>query len=73
MNALTALGKDPRKGGLREGELSAAEITIAISRDRLPTPVRIKWDEKTSIVRLRWSYCERRPTSLGGVCTSFLI
>ncbi|KRX35541.1 hypothetical protein T03_9980 [Trichinella britovi] len=28
---------------------------------------------KASIVRLRWSYCERRPTSLGGVCTSFLI
>ncbi|KRY45033.1 hypothetical protein T03_15500 [Trichinella britovi] len=47
IDALTALGKDPRKGGLREGELSAAEITIAISRDRLPTPVRIKWDEKT--------------------------
>ncbi|KRX64916.1 hypothetical protein T09_7986 [Trichinella sp. T9] len=47
IDALTALGKDPRKGGLREGELSAAEITIAISHDRLPTPVRIKWDEKT--------------------------
>ncbi|KRY32212.1 hypothetical protein T01_8746 [Trichinella spiralis] len=42
VDALTALGKDPRKGGLREGELSAAEITIAISRDCLPTPVRIK-------------------------------
>ncbi|KRX78581.1 hypothetical protein T06_10523 [Trichinella sp. T6] len=28
---------------------------------------------KASIVRLRWSYCERRPTSLGGICTSFLI
>ncbi|KRY76216.1 hypothetical protein T4B_6818 [Trichinella pseudospiralis] len=47
VDALTALGKDPRKGGLREGELSAAEIMIAISRDRLPTPVRIKWDERT--------------------------
>ncbi|KRZ75807.1 hypothetical protein T10_1526 [Trichinella papuae] len=42
VDALTALGKDPRKG-----ELSPAEITIAISRDRLPTPARIKWDEKT--------------------------
>ncbi|KRZ54421.1 hypothetical protein T02_9341 [Trichinella nativa] len=47
VDALTALGKDPRKGGLREGDLFAAEITIAISRDRLPTPVQIKWDEKT--------------------------
>ncbi|KRX36015.1 hypothetical protein T05_3521 [Trichinella murrelli] len=47
VDALTALGKDPRKGGLGEGDLSAAEITIAISRDRLPTPVQIKWDEKT--------------------------
>ncbi|XP_003369535.1 putative translation initiation factor IF-2, partial [Trichinella spiralis] len=47
IDALTALGKDPMKGGLREGELSAAEITIAISRNGLLTPVRIKWDEKT--------------------------
>ncbi|KRZ01392.1 hypothetical protein T11_7927 [Trichinella zimbabwensis] len=39
--------QDLRKGGLREGELSSAEIAIAISPDRLPTPVRIKWDERT--------------------------
>ncbi|KRZ79189.1 hypothetical protein T10_3979 [Trichinella papuae] len=46
VEALTALGKDPRKGGLREGELFSAEITIAISHDRLPTPVRIEWAEE---------------------------
>ncbi|KRY32213.1 hypothetical protein T01_8746 [Trichinella spiralis] len=50
VDALTALGKDPRKGGLREGELSAAEITIAISRDCLPTPVRINsWKSRGRI------------------------
>ncbi|KRY01026.1 hypothetical protein T4E_5311 [Trichinella pseudospiralis] len=38
---------DLRKGGLQEGELFADEITIAISRDQIPTPVRIKWHEKT--------------------------
>ncbi|KRX34110.1 hypothetical protein T05_14082 [Trichinella murrelli] len=49
IDALTALGKYPRKGGLREDELSAAEMMIAISRDSLPTPVQIKWDEKTKV------------------------
>ncbi|KRX41788.1 hypothetical protein T05_10162, partial [Trichinella murrelli] len=42
----------PRRGGVREGELSSAEITIAISRDCLPTPVRIKWDERTKAADL---------------------
>ncbi|KRX16267.1 hypothetical protein T07_2731 [Trichinella nelsoni] len=40
VDALTALGKHPGKGGPREGELSAAEITIAINRDHLPTRFR---------------------------------
>ncbi|KRX96418.1 hypothetical protein T4E_3675 [Trichinella pseudospiralis] len=44
VDALTALGKDPRKG-----ELSPTEITNAISRDRLPTPLRIKWNKKTKV------------------------
>ncbi|KRY93399.1 hypothetical protein T4D_9089 [Trichinella pseudospiralis] len=47
VDALTALGKDPR-----EGELSPTEITNAISRDRLPTPLRIKWNKKTKKLRL---------------------
>ncbi|KRY32999.1 Pro-Pol polyprotein [Trichinella spiralis] len=50
VDALTALGKDPRKDGPREGELSAAEITIAVSPDRLPTPVRINsWKSRGQI------------------------
>ncbi|KRZ42721.1 hypothetical protein T4C_414, partial [Trichinella pseudospiralis] len=42
IDVLIALGKDPRKG-----EMSPTEITTAISRDRLPTPVRIEWNKKT--------------------------
>ncbi|KRX17355.1 hypothetical protein T07_12984 [Trichinella nelsoni] len=40
--SLTALGKDPRNGGL-----SAAEVMIAVARERLPNSVRIQWDKLT--------------------------
>ncbi|KRY76642.1 hypothetical protein T4D_8473, partial [Trichinella pseudospiralis] len=40
--SLTALGKDPRNGGL-----SAAEVMIAVVRERLPNSVRIQWDKLT--------------------------
>ncbi|KRX34782.1 hypothetical protein T05_14607, partial [Trichinella murrelli] len=40
--SLTALGKDPRNGGL-----SAAEVMIAVARARLPNSVRVQWDKLT--------------------------
>ncbi|KRZ00862.1 hypothetical protein T4B_13574, partial [Trichinella pseudospiralis] len=40
--SLTALGKDLRNGGL-----SAAEVMIAVVRERLPNSVRIQWDKLT--------------------------
>ncbi|KRZ41524.1 hypothetical protein T4C_8505 [Trichinella pseudospiralis] len=40
--SLTALGKDPRNGGL-----SAAEVMIAVVRERLPNSIRIQWDKLT--------------------------
>ncbi|KRX51142.1 hypothetical protein T05_9409 [Trichinella murrelli] len=40
--SLTALGKDPRNGGL-----STAEVIIAVARERLPNSVRIQWDKLT--------------------------
>ncbi|KRY33161.1 RNA-binding protein 28, partial [Trichinella spiralis] len=42
VDALAALGKDPRTA-----ELTAAEILITLSREKLPKMTRIKWDEAT--------------------------